>query len=253
MALSPLATLVPTIISTDGTKIWAAQAGRSARDDVPVIIFIPGFACSSLFFEKQFSDQTLLDNYRLITYEPRGQGRSDQPLDKGSYASARHAEDFRAVCQAFGARRYEEVANPLIFNVFGPMLSADPNEVAGGLAGFLESCFLEENTKGVSYTTWSAMIGGIAQQKPAARELMMAERVDQDSSILKKAAADKLPIMAVIGEHDIHMFPDRVEQCTVNLGERAEFKLISEAGHAVMWEKPEKVNELIKEFVDRVW
>jgi hypothetical protein len=38
----------------------------------------------------------------MIRYDVRGHGRSDQPLEATDYESARHAEDWRAVCEAFG-------------------------------------------------------------------------------------------------------------------------------------------------------
>jgi pimeloyl-ACP methyl ester carboxylesterase len=38
---------------------------------------------------------------KKIRFDVRGHGRSDQPLDAASYESIHHAEDFKAVCEAF--------------------------------------------------------------------------------------------------------------------------------------------------------
>lgn len=46
----------------------------------------------------------LLTDFK-ITYEPRGQGRSNQPLEKEAYSSPHFAEDFQAVCETFGAKK----------------------------------------------------------------------------------------------------------------------------------------------------
>lgn len=55
----------PQITSADGLKIWAAQAGQSAKD-APTIVFIPGYASSSLLFDHQFRDEELLSKYCLV-------------------------------------------------------------------------------------------------------------------------------------------------------------------------------------------
>ncbi|KAL7932810.1 Alpha/Beta hydrolase protein [Trichoderma chlorosporum] len=94
----------PTVRSADGTLIWAASLGRSAAE-APAIVFVPGFSSSSLTFRKQFESKILLEKYCMITYEPRGQGRSEQPLNKEAYSSKHNAEDFKAVCETFGAKK----------------------------------------------------------------------------------------------------------------------------------------------------
>jgi len=82
------------ITSTDGTKIWAEATGNSNK---PPVVFI--------HFSKQFSDPNLLENLYMIRYDVRGHGKSDQPLEAKDYESLRHAEDFKAVVEAFGASK----------------------------------------------------------------------------------------------------------------------------------------------------
>lgn len=55
----------PTIQSADGTLIWAATAGRSAKE-APAVVFVPGFSMSSLIFRKQFEDKSFLAKYCLV-------------------------------------------------------------------------------------------------------------------------------------------------------------------------------------------
>jgi len=90
------------IVSADGTKIWAQAAGNPNK---PAVVFIHGFSCTGLHFSKQFSDPKLLENLYLIRYDVRGHGRSDQPLEAKDYESLRHAQDFKAVIEAFGAEK----------------------------------------------------------------------------------------------------------------------------------------------------
>jgi len=88
------------LTSPDGTLIWAASAGN-ASPSAPAVVFIHGLACTALGFDQQFADPSLLANIHLVRYEMRGHGRSGKPEDPDSYQSIRHAEDFRAVCEAF--------------------------------------------------------------------------------------------------------------------------------------------------------
>ena len=90
------------ITSTDGTKIWAEATGNSNK---PAVVFIHGFSCTALHFSKQFSDPNLLENLYMIRYDVRGHGKSDQPLEAKDYESLRHAEDFKAVIETFGASK----------------------------------------------------------------------------------------------------------------------------------------------------
>ena len=51
------------VISADGTKIWAESTGSPSK---PAVVFIPGFSCSSLAFEKQWNDPIMNDNLFMV-------------------------------------------------------------------------------------------------------------------------------------------------------------------------------------------
>lgn len=104
--------------SKDGTQIWTHAAGDSTK---PAVVFIPGFSCTALAFEKQFDDPKLLNDLYLVSprhtthflvidaaiplhqvrYDPRGQGQSGQPLKAEDYLSERYADDFKAVVDEY--------------------------------------------------------------------------------------------------------------------------------------------------------
>ena len=50
--------------SKDGTQIWTHAVGNPTK---PAIVFIPGFSCTALAFEKQFDDPKLLENLYLVS------------------------------------------------------------------------------------------------------------------------------------------------------------------------------------------
>ncbi|KAL7899855.1 Alpha/Beta hydrolase protein [Trichoderma sp. SZMC 28014] len=279
----------PTISSADGTLIWAASAGRSAAD-APVIVFVPGFSSSSLTFRKQFEDARLLDKYCLITYEPRGQGRSEKPLEAEAYSSKRNAEDFEAVCKTFGAKRvvlagwsygglipvdvfthlgpdwiagviylsglpwrsaHPEIGHPRAFEVIPAVMSGDATSIAKGVGPLLESCFYQPAMESMSYTEYTALAGAIAQQDPSARALLLNERYQDQSHLL--AQADTLPVILINGEHDEQISWHKADGLLRRHFVNYELKLIRDAAHSSFWERPEEVNKEIEAFVDKVW
>ena len=70
----------------DGTRLFMEERGKGET-----IIFIPGWTMTHRFFDGQ--KPFFSRNYHMITYDPRGQGRSDSTVDKNNYAS--HAADLQ--------------------------------------------------------------------------------------------------------------------------------------------------------------
>ena len=103
---SPSSTSCPsrvrTLTSPDGTPLWAESSGDVSK---PPMVFIHGLSCTALGWDRQFAAANLQRNFHLVRYEMRGHGRSGKPLEERDYASARIAEDFKTVCDAFGLVR----------------------------------------------------------------------------------------------------------------------------------------------------
>ncbi|WP_396590884.1 alpha/beta fold hydrolase [Allomuricauda sp. R78024] len=74
----------------DSTQLYIEESGSGQT-----ILFIPGWTMTHRFFEKQkehFSNQ-----YHVLSYDPRGQGRSDKTLFGNTYAY--HATDLYQILQ----------------------------------------------------------------------------------------------------------------------------------------------------------
>ncbi|KQC30355.1 alpha/beta fold hydrolase [Flagellimonas eckloniae] len=74
----------------DSTQLYIEELGSGQT-----ILFIPGWTMTHRFFEKQkeyFSNQ-----YHVLSYDPRGQGRSDKTLFGNTYAN--HARDLHQILQ----------------------------------------------------------------------------------------------------------------------------------------------------------
>ncbi|KAG6867843.1 hypothetical protein C0993_010332 [Termitomyces sp. T159_Od127] len=84
--------------SKDGTTIFAEVCGDHSK---PHIVFVHGLACAATAFDKLFSLPDFQKHFYLVRYDARGHGRSGQPTTEEAYISARYAEDFDAVCEAF--------------------------------------------------------------------------------------------------------------------------------------------------------
>jgi len=90
------------IPSSDGTRLAVRDLGK--RDARP-IVFIHGYLFSSDAFAGQFLGR-LKDDYRLISLDLRGHGRSEKPLDSAAYGDRKvWADDVAYVLDALDVER----------------------------------------------------------------------------------------------------------------------------------------------------
>ena len=76
------------MVLKDSTQIYVADSGAGQT-----LLFITGWTMTGRFFEKQ--QQQLSKTHRVITYDPRGQGKSNQTVYKNTYFH--HAQDLREI------------------------------------------------------------------------------------------------------------------------------------------------------------
>lgn len=69
---------------------------KGDKNNTPIIL-IPGFMQSTTSWLYQFRDKQLYENYYLISYDPRGHGRSSMPDDSDSYSAILLSEDLNSV------------------------------------------------------------------------------------------------------------------------------------------------------------
>ena len=91
------------IPSADGLNLAVYEAGNP---DGPAILFLHGFNQASLCWYLQMEDPTLLQRFRMVAYDIRGHGASDQPEDVTRYTrEADFAADTHSVITALGLNR----------------------------------------------------------------------------------------------------------------------------------------------------
>src|SRR6185436_5397707 len=105
---NPLQDYRPVTVTTpDGLTIAAQEWGVA---DGPEILFVHGYSQCHLSWTRQVGGG-LAAEFRMITYDLRGHGGSDKPLDAASYKNAKAwADELEAVMDATGLRRPVVVA-----------------------------------------------------------------------------------------------------------------------------------------------
>jgi pimeloyl-ACP methyl ester carboxylesterase len=97
MQFKPLSVKTP-----DGLTISAQQWGNPSG---PEILFIHGFAQSYLSWMRQV-DSDLAKEFNIVTYDLRGHGNSDKPLDPARYRDSKAwGDEVQAVIDAAGLKR----------------------------------------------------------------------------------------------------------------------------------------------------
>jgi non-heme chloroperoxidase len=91
-----------TVKTPDGLTISAQEWGNPSG---PEILFIHGFSQSHLSWMRQV-DSDLAKEFRIVTYDLRGHGNSDKPLDSASYRNSKAwGDEVQAVIDAAGLKR----------------------------------------------------------------------------------------------------------------------------------------------------
>src|SRR3954447_26258793 len=91
-----------SVRTADGIELFAAEWGNPAARP---ILLIHGQAQCHLSFVRQI-ESTLAERYRLVTFDLRGHGASDKPLEPERYQDGRlWADDVSAVIEALALDR----------------------------------------------------------------------------------------------------------------------------------------------------
>ncbi len=88
IAVCPVLGQGDLFVLDDGAKLYLEEIGTGKT-----LLFIPGWKMTHRFFEHQKSHFS--KSYHVVTYDPRGQGRSDKTIDGNNYKV--HAADLRQI------------------------------------------------------------------------------------------------------------------------------------------------------------
>lgn len=96
MALAGLPAAADFLKTADGTHLYYHTAGHGPT----AVLFVAGWMGTADAYVKQFAHFADSAEYTFVSFDPRGQGRSDTPLY--GYDMATRGEDVEAVLQAVG-------------------------------------------------------------------------------------------------------------------------------------------------------
>ncbi|KAI0330237.1 alpha/beta-hydrolase [Cubamyces sp. BRFM 1775] len=273
------------ITSADGTKIYAESAGDRSK---PAIIFSHGLAGTVLAWDSQFTDPDLLRDFHLVRYDLRGHGRSDKPFDEKAYESIKFAEDFKAVCDAFGVEKpffagwslggcvvvdivaaYGPASLSGVLYIGGGVLSLTKyhppcaTPFIGGVIPLLNSTdaddvsraaelFVDSCTapgKLLPYPQRLQWLGAFVSQPRTVRCLSITRL--QPFEIWEQKAR-KLPVLIVQGTADQHCVYENMIRFTKEIYEEVEVRMLEDVGHSPAVESPTKTNRYIREWTNKV-
>ncbi|PCH42150.1 alpha/beta-hydrolase [Wolfiporia cocos MD-104 SS10] len=273
------------ITSADGTKIWAESAGNPSK---PAVVFIHGLSCTAVGYDKQFADHDLLNNLYMVRYELRGHGRTGMPEDIEAYAGPRQAEDFAAVCEAFGLKKpfvfawslgacilvdiaqhlgadyisgviYSggpilslklagETFPPAFMPLLVDILSLDSNVAARSAAPFVDSC-VANPIKDLPWSVKMQWMGGYASQPPQIRNHHKSRA--QDDTRWLAEAGKQWPALIIQGTKDAHCLTDVVTRQFKDVYVNAEVQHMEDVGHAPHYERPDEIKRFILGFIQK--
>ncbi len=266
-----------TVTATDGVQLAVQSWGNPAG---PAIVMIHGFGQCHLSWLRQLRGPLARD-FRLITFDLRGHGGSDKPLDPARYDHARPwADDIAAVIETTGVARAVLVgwsfggrvsldylamrgsARIAGLNLVASSISPRPDlrgtgglalrqlmngpEISGNIAAtreFLRRCFRIQPDE----QSFQEMLAYNMLVPPLVRAAVNA-RPDQPEEALRGITT---PILVTIGDQD-RLVPPAVAHYAAETFPRAELPVYPGIGHSPFFEAPDRFARELSAFARRV-
>lgn len=264
-----------SVESADGVEIAVQEAGNPHGQP---IIFIHGLLGSHLSWERQVNSPEL-QRYRLITFDMRGHGLSDKPVELEAYREGRRwADDLAAVIAGSGAHKPVlvgwslgaavttnylaafgdgQIAGALyvggVIELKPEQLVAQPTAYSGmassdlrlhleGEKEFVALCF----STAPDDATFQRTIAVAAMASSAMQSAVHGMSIDA----VKGLALMHKPLMLIYGEQDALVQPTASAARAKELYPDATVELYARSGHSPFFEEHTRFNQDLSEFVD---
>jgi non-heme chloroperoxidase len=264
----------PLVVRTpDGVTIAAQEWGNPSGSE---ILFIHGFSQASLSWQRQV-ESDLAREFRMITYDMRGHGNSDKPLEPQMYKDSKAwANEVQAVIDAAGLKRpvlvgwsyggrvigdyltihgaarlaglnYVDAVSKSDPSFFGEGLKVQPlmfsEDLATNIAAtrtFLHNCFERQPGQG----EFETMLAFNMMVPPKVRENMGGRTLSMDDTL----KGLQLPVLVTQGTAD-RLIKVAAAQHTAATIPGAKLSLYDGVGHAPFWEDTARFNAELAAFV----
>lgn len=264
-----------TVESPDGVKIAVQEAGDPQGQP---IILVHGLLGSHLSWDKQVNSPEL-QRFRLITFDMRGHGLSDKPVELDAYREGRRwADDLAAVIRDSGAHEPVLVGWSLGAAVITNYLAAfGDGQIAGavyvggvielkpeqlvaqptvysGMASSDLQLHLEGEKEFVALCFSTAPDDATFQRTIAAAAMASSEmqRAVHGMSInaAKGLGSMRKPLLLIYGEQDALVQPSASAARAKELYPRTAVELYARSGHSPFFEESARFNRDLSAFVD---
>jgi non-heme chloroperoxidase len=264
----------PLVVRTpDGVTIAAQEWGNPSGSE---ILFIHGFSQASLSWQRQV-ESDLAKEFRMVTYDLRGHGNSDKPLEPEKYKESKAwADEVQAVIDAAKLKRPVLVGWSYGGRVIGDYLAihgaaglaglnyvdavskSDPSFLGEGLKvqplmfsedlatniaatrTFLHSCFERQP----SQDEFETMLAFNMMVPPKVRANMGGRTLSMDETL----KALNLPVLVTHGVADKLILVAMAKHTAATIP-GAKLSLYDGVGHAPFWEDTARFNAELAAFV----
>jgi non-heme chloroperoxidase len=263
----------------DGLRLHVRQWGNPQG---PPIVFVHGWSQSQLCWSRQIAGP-LAEDFRLVTFDLRGHGMSEQPLDAGAYVDARlWADDLNAVIEQLELDRptlvawsyggfvvtdylaaYGETAIAGVdlvgaavlrtpsFEHIGPGLLENAGDACGpdlptsiaAILRFLRAC----TVRPLSDPDWSTALCWNMVVAPEVRGALFARAIDADPVL----SGLSVPVLVTHGLSDAIVLPSMGEH-VVDVCGTARASWYEDIGHLPFLEDSDRFDRELAEFAGRV-
>ena len=262
-----------TVKTPDGLTISAQEWGNPAG---PEILFIHGFSQSHLSWMRQV-DSDLAKEFRIVTYDLRGHGNSDKPLDAAHYRDSKAwGDEVQAVIDTAGLKRPVLVGWSYAGRVISDYLATHG---AGQLAGInfvdapikVDPALIGDNLKNlplmasedlvINITATRSFLHGCFSRQPSADDyetmlafnMMVLPKVRAGLGGRPLDASDmmsklKLPVLVTHGAEDRNAKVG-AGQYTASIIPGAKLSIYEGIGHSPFYEDAPRFNTELAAFV----
>jgi len=265
--------------NVNGVSLYFEEAGRGRP-----LVLAHGFSATGRMWEGQVA--AFRDRHRVITYDARGQGRSEVPTDPAAYAQSLMVEDLYQLITHLGLNRPVVCGLSMGGNVVLNLALAHPEAVGGVVVCGTGAGSEDPEAWAVTTRGWSELLEGpgfeafaemyladpilanYADRSPAARTFLWNAITSNTArglalglrgvvgnrptvySLRDRLARLAVPAAIVVGDRD--HWCTRVAAFLAVTIPGAELVEIADSGHMINLEQPEQFNRALSRFLARL-
>ena len=251
------------MLDRDGVKLYYEVHGPGTKD-APALILTHGYSATSQMWAGQIAP--LEPHFTVITWDMRGHGQSDYPVDQGQYSEEATVADMAGLLDAVGARdaivgglslggymslafhrAHPDRTRALLIIDTGPGYKNDEARAGWNKTSIARAERFE--SEGLPDTSRASAEVQVARHRDAtglakAARGMLTQR---DSRVIESLPHIKVPSVVIVGANDTPFLAASDYMAAKIPG--AKKVVIPDAGHAANIDQPAAFNQALLEFL----